>query len=511
MRCPTEEEDPPSFIDRLRCCIGDLGEADRKSADIERSQAFAQRNQLGVAAYKLEMAPQFDDDDAAVIVSANTKLTQAAGDFMKARASTKGSSETRLLDEQVLRTALDEMHAVGAATARFHLLPGEEREKVLSKHQKLGDALEKNQEALEKFSPMLETQADKVLASTFERTMARSVIAETVKYSNPNLEEADRKTAQAYVYAYNGVSTAAANNQVHQAMADFKAWLLRKLDECPPTGQCCLGPEINAIQIPTGEEVTEETYRAAEKLVRALIRYLLDCICSALLPPCPTCDDPAVKLACLQIDDCNVCEICNLERTFLLTEHNLRYWIPLLHSFGEALERLCCEFADRFKLRYRQPQNLREDLPVQHVALKKQTAFFKSGNQLGEIAASNELFPNIVRLTGLELDQTRSALNMGGNFARITARDPVITSIAARYTDTDAARLAGRNAFAKAFEASPAPEILRTEVERTTSEVVDKKVDARLKELNADFEKRLNKVTESMNKRLADIEKRKTP
>jgi hypothetical protein len=225
-----------------------------------------------------------------------------------------------------------------------------------------------------------------------------------------------------------------------------------------------------------------------------------------------------VKLACLQIDDCNVCEICNLERTFLLTEHNLRYWIPLLHSFGEALERLCCEFADRFKLRYRQPSSLREELPQQHLELKKQTAFFKSGNQLGEIAASNEMFPNIVRLTGLELDQTRSALNIGGNFARMTARDPVITSIAARYTDTDAARLAGRNAFAKAFEASPAPEILRTEVERTTSEVVDKKVDARLKDLNADIDKRLKqqledqrKLNDTLVKRLDAIDKRKTP
>ena len=45
LRCPSEDPEPPSFIDRLQCCIGDLGEADRKSADIERSQAYAQRNQ----------------------------------------------------------------------------------------------------------------------------------------------------------------------------------------------------------------------------------------------------------------------------------------------------------------------------------------------------------------------------------------------------------------------------------------------------------------------------------
>src|SRR5207344_594424 len=112
-------------------------------------------------------------------------------------------------------------------------------------------------------------------------------------------------------------------------------------------------------------------------------------------------EDPAVKLACVQIDDCNVCEICNLERTFLLTEHNLRYWIPLLHWFGEALERLCCEFADRFRIRFRPPSIAREELPAQHIVLKNQTAFFRTGSQLGGVAASSDMFTNLVRVTGL--------------------------------------------------------------------------------------------------------------
>ena len=191
---------------------------------------------------------------------------------MKARAAAKGPSETRLLDEQVLRTALDEMHAVGAATARFHLLPREEREKVLAKHQKLGDALEKNQEALEKFSPALdERRPTRSWRQPFERTMARSVIAETVKYSNPSLAEAERKTgAGLCLRLQRRRPRPRPTTRCTRRMADFKAWLLRKIDECPPTGQCCLAAEINAIQIPTGEEVTEETYRAAEKLVRAL-------------------------------------------------------------------------------------------------------------------------------------------------------------------------------------------------------------------------------------------------
>jgi hypothetical protein len=491
LRCPSEDPEPPSFIDRLQCCIGDLREADRKSSDIERSQAYAQRNRLGVAAYKAEVPPQFDDEDAELIIGANAKLTSAAADFMKISAAAKGTTGKVTLDEQMLRTALDELHAVGAATARFYVLSPGERKKVLGNHTKLDSALKANRDALGKLSQTLEEHAAKSLASPFERTTARSVLAESLKYSDPDLAAAERNTAQAYVYAYDGVSTPEANNQAHQTLADFKAWLLRKIDECPPTGQCCLEAEVNQIQIPSGEEATEETYRAAERLVRALIRYLLDCICAALLPPCPTCEDPAVKLACVQIHDCNVCEICNLERTFLLTEHNLRYWIPLLHAFGEALERLCCEFADRFRIRFCPPSVVREELPAQHIALKKQRAFFKTGSQFGEVAASNEMFPNLVRVTGFELDDVRSSLNLGGNLARITAREPVITSIAARFTDVDTARLAGRSAFTRAFERSPASELVRTEVERAADRV-EKKVDAQFKDVNNQIDKRLS-------------------
>ena len=57
---------------------------------------------------------------------------------------------------------------------------------------------------------------------------------------------------------------------------------------------------------------------------------------SALNPPCQPCDDSAVKLACLTVDDCEVISICNLERTFVLSAPAIRYWVPFLHALGEA-------------------------------------------------------------------------------------------------------------------------------------------------------------------------------
>jgi hypothetical protein len=61
----------------------------------------------------------------------------------------------------------------------------------------------------------------------------------------------------------------------------------------------------------------------------------------ALNPPCAPCEDTGVLLACLKVRDCEVIEICNLHRRFVMTPVALRYW----SSFGAVerfAERLCC-------------------------------------------------------------------------------------------------------------------------------------------------------------------------
>jgi hypothetical protein len=502
------------------------------ASNIERSQAFVQRNLPGIAAYKLGTPPAFDAGDATLIKGAGARLDKAVDDFVRASAAAKDKTGgAGLVKERMLRTALDEVHAVGAATARFNLLSPDDRNKMRDQDPNLDVAMQTNRVALEKAAPALDGQVGEVLASPFERTVARSVIAETLRYSDPGLADAERSSQQALIYAANGVSTPAANTQAHQTLGDLKTWLLRRIDACPPTGECCLEAEIAAIQVPTGEAVTEDTTRAAEKLVRALMRYLLDCICAALLPPCPSCEDPGVKLACLQIDDCNVCQICNLERTFLLTEHNLRYWMPFLHSFGEALERLCCDFAGRFRIQTPSPRSNRDVMQAQYMESKNQTAFFESGGQFGELAAANDLFPNLVRLTGLDVSHVRSSLNIGGNVARAGARDPVMTALAARYTDADFARQGGRNALAKALAPAPAPEMVRTEVDRA-AEGLYEKFAAQFKDVTSEIDKRLSpkafgqvkaivdlkeqleaqrKINENLTGRLEALEKRKSP
>jgi hypothetical protein len=71
-------------------------------------------------------------------------------------------------------------------------------------------------------------------------------------------------------------------------------------------------------------------------------KFIQECRCNALLPPCSTCTDTGVLLACLTVQDCCVTEICNLDRTFVLTGPNLRYWFPEIQSLGCEIEKCCC-------------------------------------------------------------------------------------------------------------------------------------------------------------------------
>jgi hypothetical protein len=81
---------------------------------------------------------------------------------------------------------------------------------------------------------------------------------------------------------------------------------------------------------------------AVRWLSQSAMRVEQECVCEAFLPPCNDCDEDAVLLCCLTVRDCCVDTICNLEREFVLTGPNLRYWQPNIDRWFEALEDCCC-------------------------------------------------------------------------------------------------------------------------------------------------------------------------
>jgi len=124
------------------------------------------------------------------------------------------------------------------------------------------------------------------------------------------------------------------------AVAAVKEDLLDRLDRSSDLSDCALRAYVQSVAVPGIGTIDKE---AAKKLIHAYMRLLRDCLCAAINPPCPPCDDPAVLLACLEVKDCEVVDICNLERTFVLTAPSFRYWYGfLINGIGNFLEQSCC-------------------------------------------------------------------------------------------------------------------------------------------------------------------------
>ena len=87
---------------------------------------------------------------------------------------------------------------------------------------------------------------------------------------------------------------------------------------------------------------SDEGPEAAERVAAALYELLTECACGAMNPPCPCCTDPAVALAAVKVDGCEVVEICALERRWVAGPRALSYWMPMLEQARARMARLCC-------------------------------------------------------------------------------------------------------------------------------------------------------------------------
>ena len=130
---------------------------------------------------------------------------------------------------------------------------------------------------------------------------------------------------------------------------ELRDWLLSRLDDGPPVTDCELRAAAEKLRIPDTDADKAITHAAVEAsatlasaLLQLLARYQRSCVCAAVNPPCPTCDDSDVLLACLEVRDCAVVQICSTVRDWVISGPALRYWIPDLAEFHEWLEDYCC-------------------------------------------------------------------------------------------------------------------------------------------------------------------------
>jgi hypothetical protein len=116
------------------------------------------------------------------------------------------------------------------------------------------------------------------------------------------------------------------------------------------TTQCVLRERLKEL-VPAGATAsTGEVQLLAVRLLVVWVDAMLECFCSALLPPCPQpTEDVRVPIALLHVDaaSCKVLRVCNwsIYRKFATTMPALQYWLSLLPytaNLRQQLQAMCC-------------------------------------------------------------------------------------------------------------------------------------------------------------------------
>lgn len=93
---------------------------------------------------------------------------------------------------------------------------------------------------------------------------------------------------------------------------------------------CCLQKELDEMSVSFRATPDAHQIRLMRdvslRVIGTIERFLIDCNCAAINPPCPPCDDPGVLLACIDVDHCKVVRICNTVREYVYAPSTLRYW-----------------------------------------------------------------------------------------------------------------------------------------------------------------------------------------
>jgi hypothetical protein len=129
-----------------------------------------------------------------------------------------------------------------------------------------------------------------------------------------------------------------------RSFEELQRLLLDLIDRSRHPTACTLREQV--LKVPPPPQTTQGTEEVrvdpgVDRLIGILLELLRECICMALLPACEPCDSLEVELACIRVQSCDVVEICNLSRQFVISPAALRYWF----GFGrleQELRRFCC-------------------------------------------------------------------------------------------------------------------------------------------------------------------------
>jgi len=182
-------------------------------------------------------------------------------------------------------------------------------------------------------------------------------VVECIRHLQPVLTKGISKSMQASAASLLlGGTVGLGTGVARDALCQLYANLLELYRKDPLRTQCVIPEELQEIDCsPRGPNEEDYAYQqrlvlGLQKLLMLVILYLRDCVCNALLPPCPQGWDDRVVLACVTVKDGTVTHICNHScRRYAGSFVNREYWLPIGPVLSLLAAKICCfplEFPD---------------------------------------------------------------------------------------------------------------------------------------------------------------------
>lgn len=296
LRCRPGGDASNPMIERLCECVGDLNRFRKVLETLERLNS---RTALAQAALKVDDAP-FTEDRIPAFRTADEMLQKQISD-LHTRIANPGTMSSPITQELISSVREAALHLNG-----YNRLPRETREPLRDKYN---------------------------LSNILTRVEG-------------NISQAVAFAARDSVVYFN----------------DVRDWLLERLGKAPFLTDCTLRNKVKTMALPALEQGNRYEAKIIaggnQLLIEAFVNFLRDCACRVLNPACMPCDESGVLLACLEVEDCDVVRVCNMERTFVLSPAAVRYWLPPLQLLGNLIERLCCDPIDKLFGRAEDDSNL---------------------------------------------------------------------------------------------------------------------------------------------------------
>jgi len=358
LRCREDDRHSDNLFTRLCECFGDLSSLERHSGDAKFNSYRSSLVRSEQVKLSFDRSTEFGNQLDANVIDLNKRLDVIYKNASAAKSSEKAGLGKIAVSEEDLRAAVTASLFVLADLARFFALTAQEQEEVMmgkDLQTTIGAAINiygsasKLLNDFSMFPTKLEQLHGKAVFETGARLVQVNKFREMKAVSAEQIQRESLDQESINNLQMRIVSSPTFEVEASSSRLDMREWLMDRLENSPHLSDYSLRDEVATSRPPVVAEPSQWTpkvpgtsVRSGDSLARLFLRYLKDCFCSALNPPCRPCDDTAVLLACLEVSDCRVVRICNLERTYVLTPTAIRYWIPWISQIGETLEDACC-------------------------------------------------------------------------------------------------------------------------------------------------------------------------